>query len=231
MQKGTLDVPFCIRCAGPREGRAAVRAECGVRERSGAPHRRVQARDHDLERRDLEQRPRLELRESIALDVAIAIEPMDQPDERLPLRPVRWPRSLALALASIEVRLAQLAVDVVIAGDDQEPIRIELQVPQQPFAELRRPLELGPHPPLRQVSGQRHQVRCEAVLAPQQIEVLAEPPQQRIEAPIGVREAMVPAELHVRDVQDRDRRLVAPEARRLGRPLVTHSWRSPDLPP
>jgi hypothetical protein len=78
-------------------------------------------------------------------------------------------------------------------------------------------LELAVHPPFGKVTGQSYEVWLEPILSREQIEIVAEPPKQRVETAGLIREAMVLAELHVRNMQDRDRRFVTHETRWIGR--------------
>jgi hypothetical protein len=178
----------------------------------GLVDRRVEAGDPELQLGDLEQRPRLELGEPVALDVAI--QPLEQADIGVPFRPVRRARRLVVAGALVEVRRAQLAVDVVVAGHDQQPVRRELEVVAQLLAEHRDLLELAAHAPLGEVAGQRDDVGREPVVAGQQVEVVAQPAQQGVEAARRIGEPVVLAELQIGHVQHGDRGLAAIEPRR-----------------
>jgi hypothetical protein len=106
-------------------------------------------------------------------------------------------------------------VDVVVAGHDEQPVRIELQAVAQLLAEHRDLLELGGHAPLGEVASERYDIGRESVVVGQLIEVVAQPAQQGVESTRGIGEPMVLAELQIRNVQHGDSGLVPVEPRRL----------------
>ncbi len=113
-------------------------------------HRRVQPGDNEVELFDLPQGPGLLDGESDAGHVAV--EGAEHPQVGLPLARVGLGRLALLGFALLEVGLAELAVDVVVAGDHDDVAARHARAPRQAFEELQRVVELFAQPPLGEVA-------------------------------------------------------------------------------
>ncbi len=111
-----------------------------------------------------------------------------------------------------EVGLAEQPVDVVVAGDDHEPVPVEFQALRQRDEKVVRLVELALVAGLGQVAGDHDEVRPQAVDLGPVPQVVVQTAEQRRVGAVGLgqpgpAEHMVLAELGVGDVQHRDGRL------------------------
>lgn len=186
-------------------------------------HRGVQARHHHREVGDLEQGPRLVRPERHSRHVRVEL--VERGHELLPLREVRWHRRALVGVLGRKVALARLPVDVVVAGHHCHPGARQPHRLGQLGDEPERLLDLRAEAPLGEVAGDHHQVRMQVVRVGQPGQVGVEAGVERVVCLVGrgqpvAAEEVVPAELRVGQVQDRD-----PVRGRMPRPWLVEDRR------
>ncbi len=127
----------------------------------GFGHRRVQSGHDNLAVGDFEHRPfRADLEADRGVD---AVEPPQQRVEAFPFRPVRRLGFPLEGLLTQEVGLAEQPVDVVVAGDEHEPVPVEFQALRQRDEEVVHLVELALVAGFGQVAGEHDEVRSQAL--------------------------------------------------------------------
>ncbi len=142
----------------------------------GFGHRRVQSSHHDFAVGDLDHRP---FGADIEADRGVdTVEPPQQGVEKFPLRPVRRFRPPLVRQLMNEVGLAEQPVDVVVAGDDHEPVPVEFQALCQCDEEVVDLVEFVLVAGFGQVTGEYDEVRPQAVGAGSASQVVVQPAEQ-----------------------------------------------------
>ncbi len=123
----------------------------------GFGHRRVQPGHDDFVVGDLDQGP---FRADGEADHGIgAVEPPEQGVEEAPLRPVRREGSLVGRFALQKIGLAEQPVDVMVAGNEHEPVPVEFQALRQRDEEIVCLVEFDFRAGLGQVARDHNEVR------------------------------------------------------------------------
>lgn len=165
-------------------------------------HRRVETSQDDSELFNRVKRPRFFLGEADARDVAI--EDGEHVRIGLPLPPVRRLRRRFETFAFLEIGLAERPADVVVAGDDGDPIAWQAEAALQTLKEDEGVLELLRTPPFGKVTGHRHDLGTQVMLVREQAEVVLEALTEGVEGLVGA-EAVVASELDVGEMEDGNR--------------------------
>ncbi len=127
----------------------------------GFGHCRVQSGHDDFAVGDLDQRP---FRADTEADCGVgAVEPPEQGVEAFPFRPVRRLGFPLECLLTQEVGLAEQPVDVVVAGNEHEPVPVEFQAFRQRDEEVVHLVEFAIVAGFGQVAGEHDEVRSQAL--------------------------------------------------------------------
>jgi hypothetical protein len=143
---------------------------------------RIQPGHHQPQFGDFEQGPGRFGREGDA--GAVAVQAFEEELPVAPFVPIGFDRLLVIGFAAFEIAGAGVPIDIVVAGNGDNPPSRQFQGVGKAGDEIQRLPEFRPPALFHQAAGQQHQIGFQPFAALQESQIVGQPPQQRCEAAV-----------------------------------------------